>query len=344
LPYRIEQYLGGGHFGKVWLEFDIGLGRRCAAKYLDLTLLAPGTEALAEAKAMVAAEHDDYVVAVYSAELEDGQPVIRMEYLPDGSVADRYGGNPVPVAEAIRIMEDACRGIQHLHVRGTLHRDIKPGNLLLTPTNSVKVSDFGLSCPIANASGATQMAYQPHLPPEAASQLTGITTRAGDIYAAGVTAYRLLNGDHALKGVLTQGADPLELIAKGRYPNRQFWLPHIHDRLRRVVSKAMHVDPNRRYTNAQTFRRALEQARPRVSWWPISPASGLGWEGVAPDGTTWRARIESRARGGFRFTVERHLLGKAWRKKPADALDTATETEAIHHAHAVLSRIAVKGG
>ena len=291
---------------------------------------------------MVAAEHD-HVVAVYSAELEGGQPVIRMEYLPDGSVADRYSGNPVPLAETIRIMADACRGVEHLHVRGILHLDIKPGNLLLTPTGSVKVSDFGLACPIASASGAPQTLYRRHLPPEAASQGTGIITIAGDVYAAGVTAYRLLNGDHALKGIVTPRADPKELIAKGRYPNRKFWLPHIHDRLRRVVVKAMHVQPNKRYADAKAFRRALEQARPRVSWWPTSPASGLGWEGIAADGTTWRAVVEPKIRGGFRFTVERRLPGKAWRKKNADAFDAATEADAIAHAHIVLDRIAVEG-
>ena len=86
---------------------------------------------------MVEAEHD-HVVLIYSAELEGGQPVIRMEYLPDGSVEHKYGGAPAPVLTAVRIMEDACRGIEHLHVRGILHRDIKPGNLLLTPTGSVK--------------------------------------------------------------------------------------------------------------------------------------------------------------------------------------------------------------
>jgi serine/threonine protein kinase len=214
LPYQQLQYLGGGHFGEVWLEMDTDLGRPCAAKYLDRNRLLPGTAAFAEAHAMVAAEHD-HVVTVYSAELEGGQPVIRMEYLPDGSVADRYSGNPVPVAEAIRIMADACRGVEHLHVRGILHRDIKPGNLLLTPTCNVKVSDFGLACPIANASGAPQTAYRRHLPPEAASQGTGIITTRGDVYAAGVTAYRLLNGDQALKGIITPGADPMELIAKG---------------------------------------------------------------------------------------------------------------------------------
>jgi serine/threonine-protein kinase len=342
LPYLQQQYLGGGHFGEVWLEMDTGLGRRCAAKYLDPKLLAPGAEAFAEAKTMVAAEHD-HVVLVYSAELESGKPVIRMEYLPDGSVEDKHSGNPVPVAEAVRIMEDACRGIEHLHVRKILHRDIKPANLLITPTSRIKVSDFGLSCPIATAAGATRKWYTRHLPPEDAKKGTGITTPAGDVYAAGVTAYRLLNGDHALRGIVTPGSDPMDLIAKGRYPNRKFWLPHTHDRLRKVVNKAMNVDPNKRYVDARSFRRALEQARPQVSWWPTSPATGLGWEGISSDGTTWRAVVEPKVKSGFRFTVERRLLGKAWRKKPADAFEATTEAEALGHAHIVLSRIAVDG-
>ena len=341
MPYKKQKYLGGGHFGKVWLEQDTGLKRPCAAKYLDTSLLAAGAEAFAEAQAMVEAEHD-HVVLIYSAELEGGQPVIRMEYLPDGSVDNKYGGNPVAVAEAIRIMEDACRGIEHLHVRGILHRDIKPGNLLLTPTGSVKVSDFGLSCPITNASGAPQIAYQPHRPPEAVRQGTGITTPAGDVYAAGVTAYRLLNGDDALIGIGTAGTDPLKLIIKGQFPDRNYWLPHIHDRLRKVVKKAMHVDPDRRYADAKNFRRALEHARPHVSWWPTSPATGLGWEGIAPDGTTWRAAVEPRVKGGFRFTIERRLPDKAWRRR-SDSLDAATEAQAIEHAHSVLSRIAIDG-
>ncbi|WAC93481.1 serine/threonine-protein kinase [Mycobacterium sp. Aquia_213] len=326
----------------MWLEQDTGLKRPCAAKYLDASFLAPGAEAFAEAQTMVEAKHDN-VVLIYSAELEGGEPVIRMEYLPDGSVERRYGGAPAPVLQVVRIMEDACRGIEQLHVHEILHRDIKPGNLLLTPTGSVKVSDFGLSCRITDVSGAPQIAYQPHLPPEAVRQGTGITTPAGDIYAAGVTAYRLLNGDDALSKIATPGPDPLQLIVKGKYPDRSYWLPHIHDQLRKVVKKAMHVDPSRRYANAKKFRSALEKVRPHVSWWPTSPATGLGWEGIAADGTTWRAAVEPKLRTGYRFTVERRLIGKSWRGKPADAHDTATEAEAIERAHAVLGRIAVDG-
>jgi serine/threonine protein kinase len=273
---------------------------------------------------------------------ENGEPVIRMEYLPNGSVDDKHNGSPVPVEEAVRIMEDACRGISHLHAQGILHRDIKPANLLLADSGRVKVSDFGLACELADAKTAPPRSYPMHLPPETANAGTGITTIAGDIYAAGVTAYRLLNGDQTLRAVIQSGADVRDLIAKGKYPDRKLWLHHIHSSLRRVINKAMHIDPDKRYADAGTFRRALEQARPKVSWWPGAPVNGLGWEGAAVDGTAiFRAVVEP-TRRGFRFNVERRLSGKAWRRFAADAFDATTEAEAIAHAEVVLGRIAVK--
>ncbi|MGB9303757.1 MAG: serine/threonine-protein kinase, partial [Mycobacterium sp.] len=195
MPYTQIQCLGAGFFGEVWLEHDTGLDRPCAAKHLDPTFFSKGSNVFAEAQTMRAAGENDYVVTVYSAELENGEAVIRMEYLSNGSVDDMYKGSPIPVGEAVRIMEDACRGISHLHTQDILHRDIKPANLLLADSGKVKVSDFGLACELADAKSAPPRSYPIHLPPEAAIAGSGITTIAGDIYAAGVTAYRLLNGD-----------------------------------------------------------------------------------------------------------------------------------------------------
>jgi hypothetical protein len=89
----------------------------------------------------------------------------------------------------------------------------------------------------------------------------------------------------------------------------------------------MHVDPSKRYADARTFRRALEQARPKVSWWATSPATGLGWEGYSADGTTWRASVEPKRHGRFRLTIERRLFGKAWRNGSGDAADAPSEAK-----------------
>lgn len=167
--------LGEGFFGEVWREHDNGLDRDCAVKYLDLSKLAPSADVFAEAKLMIDAKHDN-VVEVYSADFEAGTPVIRMEYLPDRSVADRFAGQPAPPAAVVTIIQDACRGVEHLHSRGLLHRDIKPANLLLGPAG-VKVSDFGLACTQSAAATAVDIRYDLHCPPET----LGSAARIGDI-------------------------------------------------------------------------------------------------------------------------------------------------------------------
>jgi serine/threonine-protein kinase len=152
-PFTHQRHLGRGFFGRVELEYDQGLNRLCAAKYIENTALTLND--FGEAQAMELGKHDN-VVQVYSAEIEGKTPVIRMEYLDGGSVADRYGRDAVPVLEALRIMEAACRGIEHIHGVGLLHRDIKPANLLLHPLHTVKVSDFGLACDSIDAADETQ--------------------------------------------------------------------------------------------------------------------------------------------------------------------------------------------
>jgi serine/threonine protein kinase len=168
---------------------------------------------------MLGAEHDN-VVRVYSAGTEARIPVIRMEHLPAGSVADRYQGRPLPVADALHVLEEACRGVEALHARGVLHRDLKPANLLIGESNRIKVSDFGLACEVAKLAGAPRWGYTEHLPPEALAGTGAIDTVGGDVYALGVTLYRLLSGDGMMRSLATPPADVPGLIAAGKYPDR----------------------------------------------------------------------------------------------------------------------------
>lgn len=345
MAYQAIARLGSGFFGEVWLEEDTGLGRMCASKYLNVRRLAQGSDAYAEAKMMNAGKHDN-VVEVFSADDVGGQPVIRMEYLPDGSVEDKYHGEPVPVFEAICILEDACRGVEHLHSRDILHRDLKPGNLLLSADGQVKVSDFGLACERSAVSAGPSFAYVGHLPPEAvAAQGSGvIDSHAGDVYALGVTAYRLVNGDAMGRAFLKHIPDLADRILKGRYPNRNLWQPYVHGALKRVIRKALHVNPDRRYESAASLRHHLEQARPAVSWWPSQTASWQGWEGVTVgERTTWRARVDGQPRGGHTFTLERRLYNRAFRKQRDDCVSPSSPADALRHAETVLARVAESG-
>jgi eukaryotic-like serine/threonine-protein kinase len=343
MPYNRLACLGSGYFGEVWLEEDTGLNRRCAAKYLNPARLPTGV-AFAEAQLMLDAEHGN-VVRVYSADDEAGIPVIRMEYLPDGSVADRYRGEPAPVADALHIVEEACRGVEALHSREVLHRDLKPANLLIAEGNRIKVSDFGLACEATNAAGAPPWGYTEHLPPEAVTGGGGIDTAVGDVYALGVTLYRLLNGDAMMRALAAPTTDVPALIAAGKYPDRAKWQLHIHDQLRRVARKAMHVDPSRRYSSASDLRHALEGIRPVMSWVPVTVAGpGMAWEATAANGDSrCRARLGPNRQGKYLFELERQGPSGQFRASRADTLTGTSLKQALPHAASVLQRVATEG-
>lgn len=343
MPYKTLSCLGSGFFGEVWLEQDLGLDRLCAAKYLNPARLQGGM-VFAEARVMLDGEHDN-VIRVFSADTEAGVPVIRMEYLPAGSVADRYAGGPVPVADALHMLEEACRGVEALHARGILHRDLKPANLLIGEDGRIKVSDFGLACEAANAAGSPPFGYTEHLPPEAFAGNGTIETIGGDVYALGVTLYRLLNGDGMMRSVARPGMDVRNLIANGKYPDRNKWQPHVHDRLRRVCRKAMHCDPSLRYSSASELRHALEGARPKVSWVPATIAGpGLSWEGIGADGGCHcRARLGPNKQGKYLFVFERQGPSGRFRASLADRLTGSSWNEMLPHAAQVLQRVATDG-
>lgn len=343
MPYAQVSCLGSGYFGEVWLERDVGLDRLCAAKYLKPARLAPGM-AFAEARVMLDGEHDN-VVRVYSADTEAGIPVIRMEYMPGGSIADRYCGDPAAVVDALHVVEEACRGVEALHARGLLHRDLKPANLLIGDADRIKVSDFGLACAVTDVAGAPPFGYTEHLPPEAIGGSGVIETAQGDIYALGVTLYRLLNGDTMMRTAAAPGADVRGLIVAGNYPDRQAWQPHIHDRLRKVARKAMHCEPSRRYGLASELRHALEEARPRVSWQPIATSgAALAWDGIAAsDGGQYRARLSPNTSGKYLFELERQGPSGLFRGSLPDRRRGDRLEEVLPHAAGVLQRVATEG-
>ncbi|MFT4393439.1 serine/threonine-protein kinase [Gordonia lacunae] len=328
--FERKRLLGEGHFGKVYLEYDKGLGDYCAAKYLaEYSFLV--TEH-AEAQAMRLGKHNN-VVEIFSTDVIEDVPVIRMEYLPQGSVAAKYGREPAPVLDILLIVEAACRGVEHIHSIGLLHRDIKPANLLLDDKHVAKVSDFGLACRAGEVE-ETPIPYAAHLPPESRDR-GSITDPLGDVYGLGATTYRLLNGDRHVRGKMD---NPNANLIKPDY-----WQPYVHKSLRRAVMKALHKDPMRRTQSARDLRHDLEHARPVVSWSPV-PETTHQWRGTQLSGTRWEATITRKKRSGdFVFDVRRDVSGNGFRTLRADTGEYATAKDALQQAEEVLQRIAATG-
>jgi serine/threonine-protein kinase len=196
--YRLERPLGHGGMATVYLGHDSELDRPVAVKVLAESLA--GDEAfrrrfLREARVAARLSHPN-VVAVYDAGEESGRPYIVMEYVEGRTLAEVLGQRgQLPADEAVGLGLQACRGLEHAHAAGLVHRDVKPQNLLLRRDGTLKIADFG----IARAADATALTHvgtvlgtAAYLAPEQA--LGEAVTSAADVYSLGAVLYELITG------------------------------------------------------------------------------------------------------------------------------------------------------
>lgn len=281
--FDFKDRLGAGHFGEVWRVIDTGLNTTRALKLIPPEKVWNPSNIFHEAQILKKAEHPNVVKVEETGTMANGKIYVAMEYLPKGSLEDEAKGSYVPLTRAQRIMVDVMRGLQHAHEQGLLHRDIKPANILVGPNAEGKLSDFGLAVPKGanlKALGAKDYAYILHLAPEIHSG--GKYSVLSDIYAAGVTLYRLINGDMYLPSI-TAG-DIRQACIDGKYPDRTKYREFIPRPMRMLVNRAMDVDPSRRFPNAEAMRHSTEQLVIQMNW----------IEQVLSNGTRWAAGWDKR--------------------------------------------------
>ena len=215
--YRIEAPLGAGGMATVYRAHDLRLARDVALKLLLPNLAQDPVVARRfelEARALAAINHPS-IVAVYDVAAgdasSDGLPFLVMELCEGGSLADRIASaGSIAPDESVRIAVSVAEGLHALHERGFVHRDVKPGNVLLAPGRA-KLADFGLARPgtptdlTATGTAVGTLAY---LAPEL---LTGAeASPASDVYALGVVAFE------ALAGVLPRPARTVAELVEAR--------------------------------------------------------------------------------------------------------------------------------
>ena len=133
--------------GEVYLGEDPALNRRVAIKMLPAASgadAAANARLLREAQAAATLDHP-HVCAVYEVGEHHGAVFIAMQYVEGETLAERLARGPLPVTEAVRIAEQVADALAAAHAQGVIHRDIKPGNIMLTPRGDAKVLDFGLA-------------------------------------------------------------------------------------------------------------------------------------------------------------------------------------------------------
>lgn len=263
----LQEKLGSGHFGEVYDGEDPVLGR-VAVKVLRKTPQETEEDwrsrkngLLQEGKRLKDAEHEK-VVRVFQVLESDEEDAIHMvmEHCENGSLQRRFEQNSIGLSELRNILTDAALGLQAVHSRGMLHRDIKPANLLIDGNKCARLADFGLVTDDILFGYASRAGYMDHLAKEVFEE--GITSVKSDVWAFGMTAYRLLHG----LTFYSELPPPRSSIQSGGFAAKLPWLPHIPDRWRRFVRQAMHDDPCCRIQNAVEILRCLEGLPVEPDW------------------------------------------------------------------------------
>jgi eukaryotic-like serine/threonine-protein kinase len=196
--YRLERALGHGGMASVFLCSDTELDRPVAVKLLAENLAGDPSfreRFVREAQLAAGLSHPN-VVSVYDAGEEAGRPYIVMECVEGETLADvLVRRKRLPTQEAVGLALQACRGLEHAHAAGLVHRDVKPQNLLLGSDGVLKIADFGIAR-AAEATALTQvgtvLGTAAYLAPEQAAGEE--VTAAADVYSLGAVLYELLTG------------------------------------------------------------------------------------------------------------------------------------------------------
>ena len=262
--YEISGELGRGAMGVVYRATDPVIGRTVAVKTLQLSVEGTGLtreELLArfqtEARAAGLLTHPNIVV-IFDAGAEDGVFFITMELVEGKSLQSLLdSGQMFPLPRVLRIMEQACSALQFAHERNIVHRDIKPANLMLTPDDTVKVTDFG-TAKILQFGTVQQTAHvmgtPSYMSPE---QVKGkIVDGRSDIFALGVVLYEMVTGEKPFPG---QNITTVIYKIVNEEPVQPRDIdPSVHPGLNAVIMKALAKEPSARY---QTCRELFEDLR-----------------------------------------------------------------------------------
>ncbi len=198
--YEVFEVLGRGGMGVVYRARQLSLNRPVALKVLVAGHQADA-EALArfraEAEAVGRLEHAN-IVRIYEVGQANGQPYLALELVAGSTLAHKLGGAPQPADEAARLVLALARAVHFAHRQGILHRDLKPGNVLMTPEGAPKIADFGLAKQLGESKGLTRtgeiMGTPSYVAPEQATETTKHFGPGVDVYALGAIRYEMLTG------------------------------------------------------------------------------------------------------------------------------------------------------
>jgi hypothetical protein len=277
--YRITAFLGSGAYGEVWSGIDQNTGRRVAIKFYtrrsksDVALLAQEVEKL------VVLAADRYVVQLLDVGWDSTPPYYVMDYIEHGSLEDRLQEHQkIPVDDAVDMFEEIATGLMHLHGKGVLHCDIKPGNILLDQDNKPRLADFGQSRLSTEGTAALGTLY--YMAPEQAD-LEAMPDAKWDVYALGAILYSMLTGeppyrDKALSEKIETTRDTRsrlkiyrDTIRNAPKPTAHRKIPGVDRSLGDIIDRCINPQPKKRFASVQSVLLALRQRQESIAFRPL---------------------------------------------------------------------------
>ncbi|WP_019123724.1 serine/threonine-protein kinase [Brevibacillus massiliensis] len=274
-----------GRNSRVYLAYDPQLNGTIALKEISVAELEERQEEFfAEAQRLYANKHPRVAPILYAC--KDDQFIrMAMPYFKNGSLQDILEKQPLTTRKIIEWSQQFLTGLHYVHINGFIHFDVKPTNLLIHDDGSLMLTDFGQTRETDEMGVANNpRIYTWHRAPEQLIQRR--STLLSDIYQAGLTLYRMCNGEKYLDAQKSKYLTPegffdkfafIPALQEGKFPDRQKFLPHVPSRLRRVIRKSLNVDPASRYQTALELALALGQVSELLDWQYEETEIGVKW-------------------------------------------------------------------
>ena len=261
--YELLEVIGRGGQGVVYRARQKGLNRTVALKVIGLGHWATDAHLKRfrrEAEAAASLDHPG-IVPIYEVSERDGSCYFSMKLIEGGQLDAVVKREPMPIRRAVELIAKVARTVHFAHEHSILHRDIKPGNILLDQKGEPHLTDFGLARLVETESTVTRtlevLGTPSYMAPEQAIGNNAAVGTVSDVYGLGAVLYQLLTGHPPFAGGTTYETIKLLLDTEPRQP--RLWNPKIDRDLSTVCLKCLEKDPQRRYMSALALAEDLER-------------------------------------------------------------------------------------
>jgi serine/threonine protein kinase len=277
--YRIVEKIGAGGMGEVYLAEDTKLNRKVALKFMPTHLATDDdmrTRFTREAQAAAKLDHPN-IVPVYEVGDLQGRPFIAMAHIEGNSLRDVIKNGKLSISESIELIMQICEGLNEAHNNDIVHRDVKPGNILIDKKGRARILDFGLAS-VAGEENLTKtgstLGTVGYMAPE--QILSKKIDKRADLFSVGVIFYEMITGRRPFEG--DSDAAVIKAIIDGTPEPIARFKSGVTGELQQIINKAISKDPSIRYQHADGMladlkRLGISSTKPKKNWMGLLAAA-----------------------------------------------------------------------